>query len=332
MKLHYDSNVIEFSIWHQCQQFRCSTIDKEINMIKRCYSTIGRELHQGYEMKICCSKNADLLDNECLNERFRIIYIKEGYGVFRNGENSQIVTSPAVLCLNERDEVEMYNTSSLSLDIMYFEPTCFERYVTFENLEIWKNSLNDDDAWFFRPFFERIGSYTGACATNYYLGNRISQLIELADKELTIQKDEFWPCRSRSYFLELLLLVNSIYDEDEAHENICFGKMTDAIKDVVNWLHIHYLEKITVEVVTRQFNTNKTTLNQKFKAVIGITVMEYIISLRMQIACSFLRKTYLPVNEIMERTGYRDDAHFLRSFKKHIGCTPTEYRNQFTNE
>ena len=307
------------------------SIIKEIKMINRRFSTIGRELYPEYEMKICCSKGTDFLDNECLNERFRIIYIKEGHGVFRNGEDSQIVTSPAVLCLNERDDVEIYNTSGLKLDVMYFEPTCFERYVTFENLEIWKSSLNDD-AWFFRPFFTRIGFYTGACATNHYLGNRISQLIELADKELTVQKDEFWPCRSRSYFIELLLLVNSIYDEDGAHDNIYFGKMTDEIKDVVNWLHIHYLEKITMEVITRQFHTNKTTLNQKFKVAMDITVMEYICSLRMQIACSFLRKTYLPVNEIMERAGYRDDAHFLRTFKKYAGCTPTEYRGQFTND
>ena len=105
--------------------------------------------------------------------------------------------------------------------------------------------------------------------------------------------------------------------------------MSDEIMDVLDWVHIHYLDKVVLEDITKQFHTNKTTLNQKFKAVMGITVMEYIISLRMQIACSLLRKTFLTVGEIMERSGYRDDAHFLRSFKKYAGCTPTEYRNQF---
>ncbi len=270
------------------------------------------------------------MDNNCLGERFRIVHIGEGCGVFRNGDSSQIVTSPTVLCLNERDEVEIQNTSGLRLDIMYFEPTCFERYVTFENLEVWKNQLNDD-AWFFRPFFTRTGSFLGACATNQYLGNRVSKLIELTDAELREQRDESWPCRSRSYFIELLLLVNTIYNEDEAHEKIYFGKMSDEIREVINWLNSHYTEKTTMEAVTRQFHTNKTTLNQKFKAAMGITVMEYVGSLRIQTACSFLRKTYLSVNEIMERAGYRDDAHFLRSFRKHAGCTPSEYRNRFVN-
>ena len=292
------------------------------------YSTIGREYHPGYELKISCAKEVDCLNNECMSERYRIIYIKEGFGSFRNGSNIQLVTSPMILCLNESDVVELNNSVNLTMDIMYFKPTCFERYIEFDSLEDWKNSLGDDE-YFFRPFFERSERYIGACATNHYLGKRVSQLIALTDEELTKQNNHFWPCRSRSYFIELLLLANSIYNEDEAYEKMYLGCMTGEISELISWLHIHYNDKITMEDITKEFHTNKTTLNQKFKSIMGITVMEYIIKLRIQIVCSLLRKTYLSINEIMERTGYRDDAHFLRSFKKYVGCTPSEYRGQF---
>lgn len=294
------------------------------------YSTIGEIIHPGFEVKIYCSRNTDRLESGCLSDRYRIALVKEGSGIFTNGSSSQIVTSPAVLCLNEQDNAELYDTAGIRLDVMYFEPTCFARYVTFENLEAWKNSLSHD-AWFFRPFFDRTSSYIGVCPVNRYTGNRVSQLIEQTDRELSEQRDDFWPCRSRSFFIELLMLSNSIYDEGELHEKIYFGKMTDEIKEVIDWLHTHYIEKITMEVLTRQFSTNKTTLNQKFKAVMGTTVTEYIHSIRMQAACSFLRKTYLPIKEIVQRAGYKDDSHFLRTFKKHIGCSPSEYRNRFDN-
>jgi AraC family L-rhamnose operon regulatory protein RhaS len=292
------------------------------------FSTIGRDNNPGFVLKITCDMDTDSLGGEVLEDRFRIVYIKEGYAIFRNGDSSHLVTSPTILCLNEKDDAEIHNAVNLKMDVMYFDPSCFERYVTFENLEAWKNSLTNDN-WFFRPFFIRSELYNGVFFTNYYLGNRVSQLIKSADNELNTQKDVFWPCRSRSYFIELLLLVNSVYDENSNREAICFGKMTDATMELINWLHVHYLEKVTIEMITKQFHTNKTTLNQKFKAIMGMTVMEYISSLRMQIACSFLRKTYLSVNEIVERSGYRDNACFLRTFRKHNGCTPSEYRKQF---
>lgn len=297
-------------------------------MEKSRYSTIGRELHTDYELKIFCVKEIDHLDNECLSERYRIVYIKEGFGVFRNGGNSQLVTSPMILCLNESDMVEVNNSVGLVMDIMYFEPTCFERYIEFDSLEDWKNQLGDDE-YFFRPFFDRSDEYIGACDTNHYLGKRVSQLITLTDTELTEQNDHFWPCRSRSYFIELLLVANSIYNEDKAYEKMYLACMTDEISELISWLHIHYYDKITMEDITKEFHTNKTTLNKKFKSIMGKTVMEYVFTLRIQIVCSLLRKTYLSINEIMERTGYRDDAHFLRSFKKHTGCTPSEYRSKF---
>lgn len=302
-------------------------------MLDTSYTTIGREFHPGRMVRIYCETDADCLDQNasCLKDRYRIIYIKDGYGVFRNGDKCQIITSPAVLCLNEKDDAELHDTAGLKLDIMYFDPICFERYVAYESLEDWKNSL-EDDAWFFSPFFHRTDTYIGACTIGQSLGNRVQQLISITNSVLKEQNDHFWPCRSRSYFIELLLLVNSVYNEGGSYEKVFTGCMTDEIRELVNWLHLHYIDKITMDNITKQFHTNKTTLNQKFKAVMGITVMEYMNRLRMQMACSLLRKTYLSIKEIRERSGFRDETHFLRSFKKYAGCSPSGYRNQYSSD
>ncbi len=292
------------------------------------YTTVGREIYPGRQVNITCIKDTDTLENQCDHLRFRIVYIKEGHGIFQNGGNSQIITSPAVLCLNHEDDVCLHNTSDIKMDIMYFDPFCYGRYIEYEDYDDWKNKLGED-VYFFRPFFERTDTYIGACSINFSLGSRITQLISLTGEELSQQKDTFWPCRSRSFFIELLLNVNSIYNGDITYEKVYSGTMSEEIREIINWVHVHFLEKVVIEDITKEFHTNKTTLSQKFKSEMGVTVMEYIISLRMQIACSLLRKTYLSIGEIMERSGYRDDAHFLRSFKKYAGCTPTEYRSQF---
>lgn len=294
------------------------------------YTTVGREIYPGREVRLSCVRDTDRLDPVRASERFRIVYVKEGCGIFQNGENSQIVTSPAVLCLNEEDHAKLHSAAGFKLDVLFFEPMVFERYIDFASIADWKSKLGED-AFFFSAFFDRSATYIGASATDHYIGNRIAQLIRLTDEELTGQKDDFWPCRSRSYFIELLLLANSVYREDETHERVFLGKMTEEMRAVVDYLHAHYLQKLVLEDITKHFNTNKTTLNQRFKAAMGVTVMEYVMNLRMQVACSLLRKTYLSVQEIMERAGYRDDAHFLRAFKKYAGCTPTEYRGRYEN-
>ncbi len=291
------------------------------------FSTTGREYYTDYEAKLCCSMNLSVLENECFGERYRVVSIKAGSAVFTNGSLSQIVASPALLCLNEQDNVSLHGTSGLLMDIMYFDPTIFERYMPFESIQAWKDTLREDE-WFFRPFFNRSGSYIGALSVSQLLAGRVSQLIESADRELTVQS-EFWPCRSRSFFIELILLVSSVFDNDGSHEKQSYGKITDEVSEVTDWLQTHYLEKITVGAVTRQFHTNKTTLNQKFKSILGVTVTEYINNVRVQVACSFLRKTFLTIREIMERAGYRDSSHFFRSFKKRVGCLPSEYRNRY---
>lgn len=294
------------------------------------YSTVGEIIYPGFTVNIYCIKDTDFLEETCSIQRFRIIYLKEGHGIFQNGDKSQIITSPAILCVKDKDIVYLRKAEDIKMDIIYFDPFCYGRYEKYESYEDWLSKLGDD-AFFFRPFFERTNTYIGAFSINYSFGNRISQLITQTNNELSNQRDSFWPCRSRSYFLELLLNVNSAYNEDTVSEQIFNGKMTDEIAHIVDWIHVHYLDKVTLLDITTAFHTNKTTLNQKFKSIMGISVMEYIISLRMQIACSLLRKTYLSVAEIMERSGYRDDAHFLRSFKKYTGVTPTEYRGQFDN-
>ncbi len=291
-------------------------------------TTIGREIYPGHEVKIYCITDAEILQDKCSEQRFKIVYVKEGHAIFQNGDRSQIITSPSILCLNHEDNVRLLNAVNIKMDVMYFDPFCYGRYIEYENYEDWKSKLNEDE-YFFYPFFERNDNYIGVCPLNVSMGNQISRLIIATEQELTTQKDSFWPCRSRSYFIELLLNVSTAFFGDASNDNILKGEVSEEIICVLDWVHIHYLDKVILEDITKQFHTNKTTLNKKFKAVMGITVMEYIIKLRMQVACSLLKKTYLSVGEIMERSGYRDDAHFLRSFKKYTGCTPTEYRNQF---
>lgn len=107
-------------------------------------STIGREFLKGYEIKLYCRRNMSTLPNDCLNQRCRIVYVSEGFGLFRNGEQSQLVTAPAVICLNEREEVDIEEPNNIRLDILYFDPSCYDADLTFDKLHEKKDELGGE--------------------------------------------------------------------------------------------------------------------------------------------------------------------------------------------
>ena len=54
--------------------------------------------------------------------------------------------------------------------------------------------------------------------------------------------------------------------------------------------------------------------------------MEYVTEIRIEKAKELLLKPELSMKEICAMTGYSDPNYFSRSFKKNVGVTPTEYK------
>lgn len=295
------------------------------------YSTYGNIIYPGREMKIKCFHGVNDIPDPQLSDRFRIVFLKKGHGTFTNNNKTQLVTSPAILTLNFQDNISLSKSDDMEMDIVYFSPYCYDRYNNETDYDEWKKNLGHD-FYYFRPFFEREENFIGAILIPQDMTKRIQKLIDSTNSILTCQPDDYWPCRSRSFLLELLITVNTVYSELENFSSIVTTQGTDQVQQIVEWINDNYQSKICLEDITKKFNTNKTTLNLNFKAQMGQTVTTYIISLRMQMACVLLKKTYLTVAEIIERIGYNDEAHFIRAFKKYTGTTPSDFRKQFTEK
>ncbi|HYH02853.1 MAG TPA: AraC family transcriptional regulator, partial [Bacillota bacterium] len=97
---------------------------------------------------------------------------------------------------------------------------------------------------------------------------------------------------------------------------------------VVLYLTNHYSRKITIAELTKEFNLNRNSLYQEFQETTGLSLIAYLIRLRIKMASVLLAETSMPVAEIMERVGYTDLTHFGRAFKKITGFTPIDYRKQ----
>ena len=85
-------------------------------------------------------------------------------------------------------------------------------------------------------------------------------------------------------------------------------------------------ERLTVEVLAAGVNFSKYHYQRIFQEAVGDTVMGYVTRRKLVLAAGDRAVTKDSVLEIALRYGYDSHEGFTRSFKAHIGVTPTEYR------
>lgn len=59
--------------------------------------------------------------------------------------------------------------------------------------------------------------------------------------------------------------------------------------------------------------------------------IEYLISFRLNKSMELLQSTSLSISEIASRTGFGSVSYYIEKFRKQMGITPSQYRNQNLN-
>jgi AraC-like DNA-binding protein len=83
---------------------------------------------------------------------------------------------------------------------------------------------------------------------------------------------------------------------------------------------------LPISKLCREFNTNKTSLQERFRAYAGISLHAFLQQSRMEKAEALLRETDDPVKFVAMQCGYRKVHSFNKAFKAHAQLSPGAYR------
>jgi YesN/AraC family two-component response regulator len=86
-------------------------------------------------------------------------------------------------------------------------------------------------------------------------------------------------------------------------------------------------EPPTLEQLASELATNRTFLNQAFRAHMGMSTFEYLRQQRLIIGGQKLRESDDSIKSIAIDLGYKHSRDFSQAFKKYYGVTPTVYRS-----
>ncbi len=142
----------------------------------------------------------------------------------------------------------------------------------------------------------------------------------------------------REAFAQLLQKLQAMLDA-EMLEGIAVARALpetetkeQKINRAIQFIKENYNKNINMAVVSNEVSMNYTFFSESFKEICGESFVDYLKHVRIGIAKQLLRTNNMQVSKVSAQVGFRDEKHFLRTFKAELGCTPSEYRKQYATQ
>lgn len=96
---------------------------------------------------------------------------------------------------------------------------------------------------------------------------------------------------------------------------------------VLEYINANLSEKLELSLLAQVAGLNVFHFARAFKQSTGESPHQYVLRRRIEQAKDFLRSSRLSVIEASARTGFVDQSHFSKVFRRIVGVAPSEYRN-----
>lgn len=145
--------------------------------------------------------------------------------------------------------------------------------------------------------------------------------------DLYIQKAD--ECKSVEELNSLHLEMLTDYLQ-RLYENKMRQVYSKPIQLCLDYIYVHLHEKITVKALAVEVGLNSSYLSTLFMKTMHISISDYIRKEKLKIAKLMLKNTNKPFAEISNSLSLGSQSHFTCLIKASCGCTPREYRSNFT--
>lgn len=106
------------------------------------------------------------------------------------------------------------------------------------------------------------------------------------------------------------------------------GLGPEQLQTVTAFMSANLSWNITLDQLAKEAGLSRYHFLRRFSAATGKTPLQYLTELRIEAACYLLTVENDPVSQVGRRCGFPHPEHFARVFRKHVGCAPSQYRQQ----
>lgn len=99
------------------------------------------------------------------------------------------------------------------------------------------------------------------------------------------------------------------------------------VRQVENYIRFSYMQPVRIEQLAKHMNLDRRYLTRLFKQHTGVSIQEYLLSVRLSEADRYLQRGY-SVKDAAQLSGYEDVSNFSKLYKRHFGTSPAARRKE----
>jgi YesN/AraC family two-component response regulator len=101
-----------------------------------------------------------------------------------------------------------------------------------------------------------------------------------------------------------------------------------SINRAIAFIGGHYTEPLSLQHLAGMASMSGPHFCRMFRALVGVSLRDYVRSLRLARAQELLRTTQRSLTDIALEVGFYDLPHFDKAFRKRFGVSPTEFQRR----
>lgn len=134
--------------------------------------------------------------------------------------------------------------------------------------------------------------------------------------ELEVMSKFYWICSSLYKNLK----------NDKLNKEIYCNKNLDSLRNMVGYIQKNYKNKITLNEIASSGNVCRSNCCKIFQSILNTSPISYLLEYRLDKSIKLLHESSYSITEIALKCGFNSSSYYTESFRKIIGCSPSEYR------
>lgn len=231
---------------------------------------------------------------------FQLLYIAAGKAHFHFGDREEIVTAGHMVLYRPK------------------EPQKYEYYREDQTEVYWVHFTGGDVTNILRSYGMTSDRKVFYCGSGLEYQNHFRTMIQ----ELQTCKEHYQEVLEM-HLRQIFISIHRYLTTDDGIGN---SQIVEAIDKCRTYFNEHYNEEICIEEYAVSQGMSTSWFIRNFKQYVGVTPMQYILSIRIKNAEELLKNPQYNISEISQIVGYDNPLYFSRVFKKAKGLSPSDYR------